>query len=296
MSIIRTEHNKENPYVMLNKSPLSDRNLSWAAKGLWAFLISKKDDWQVSVAHLSKIFLGKGGGRDAIYSLLDELIEQGYCEKKGQSQNTKGQFSLYEYVIYEFKIISPLTGSPDADEPDTDRPDTAEQATSNKPTKPKNEFSKETTQQESGSGCSSDSEKVEALAKFPLNKKTIEKSLFYSLDEIKLAIECCLNATESINNIDGYFMSALKEKWHPKPSKEKIAKLEEDAKEQQKHQRQKIYTEAKQLQSSSNLKEGYRFTVENNRISVKDGKGWCSLDLTEEGLECLKYYIRKNSK
>lgn len=117
MSIIRTEHNKENPYVMLNKRVLEDPNLSWAAKGLWSYLMSRPDDWIVSVAHLSTIYNEKGGGEKAIYSLLRELEKFGYCHKQ-QIRVEKGQFAKYEYVITEMiKKISPLASERDAVEP-----------------------------------------------------------------------------------------------------------------------------------------------------------------------------------
>lgn len=145
MSIIRTEHNRENPYVMLNKSPLEDRDLSWEAKGIWSYLISRKDNWKVSVAHLSKIYPKKGGGRDAIYSILNELIEKGYCKKEGQAHTEKGKFTAYEYVIYEFKICSTVTASPEAAEPETDQPDTVEPATSNKSNTVKNDCIKKSS-------------------------------------------------------------------------------------------------------------------------------------------------------
>lgn len=122
MSIVRVSHDQSNPYVILNKQALADPNISWAAKGLWAFLMSKPDNWKVSVTHLSKIYLGKGGGRDAIYSLIKELIDNGYC-KKNQKTNSEGKFIGVEYTLYEFKNLLPLTGNPNADVPITDKPD-----------------------------------------------------------------------------------------------------------------------------------------------------------------------------
>jgi hypothetical protein len=133
MSILRTQHSKEMPYVMLNKKALEDPNLSWAAKGLWAYLMSRPDDWNVSVAHLCKIYNAKGGGRDSIYSLLSELEKYGYCHKK-QLKSEKGQFTKFEYIITEFQKILPLTAEPDPAEPLT-----AEPATNNERTKPKKE-------------------------------------------------------------------------------------------------------------------------------------------------------------
>ncbi len=299
MSIIRTAHNQENPYVMLNKTPLSDRNLSWAAKGLWSFLISKKDDWKVSVAHLSKIFIGKGGGRDAIYSLLDELIEQGYCERKGQSQNIKGQFSSFEYIIYEFKIISPLTGSPEADEPDTDLPDTAEPATTNKPFKTNNENTakKETT---TTSECvvpldKEKEDKLNELKKVKLSHGLIESSMSHSLADIKLAIECCLSSLSQIKDMDAYYWSALTKKWQPKPNKEKITKQQEESERNEQQTRQKLYIEAKQLELVHSLKftDDFKFTVTETAIIFKIGKGYTPYPINETSMKILKDYINK---
>lgn len=103
MSIVRTSHDKEKPYVMLNKQPLNDPNISWAAKGLWAFLISKPDDWEISVSHLSYVYLGKkkGNGRDGIRELLRELKENGYVSTIEKRE--KGQFVSLDYTVYESK-------------------------------------------------------------------------------------------------------------------------------------------------------------------------------------------------
>jgi hypothetical protein len=106
MSILRLPHDKQNPYVMLNKKALEDENLSWAAKGLWAYLISKPDNWKVSVAHLCKIYKAKGGGERAIYAILNELIENGYCIRQ-KLRNDKGLYGETEYIIQEFKNILP---------------------------------------------------------------------------------------------------------------------------------------------------------------------------------------------
>ena len=126
MSIVRISHNKENPYVMLNKAALEDKELSWAGKGLWAYLMSKPDHWNISVPHLSTIYEKKGGGERAIYALINELIEAGYCSRK-QALTEKGQFSPIEYVITELKNKVPHRSQADAAEPHA-----AESAYSNK--------------------------------------------------------------------------------------------------------------------------------------------------------------------
>ena len=49
LSTFRIKKNKENPYVMLHKHFLTDKNLSWRDKGILAYLLSKPDDWIVRV-------------------------------------------------------------------------------------------------------------------------------------------------------------------------------------------------------------------------------------------------------
>jgi len=99
MSNIRIKHDKQNPYVVLNKKPLACRELSWSAKGLWSYLLSLPDDWKVSVAHLSSIYQGHGGGRDAIQAILSELIEKKYAIRIEVRQN--GKFGSCDYEVYE---------------------------------------------------------------------------------------------------------------------------------------------------------------------------------------------------
>lgn len=118
---IRVKHDKNNPYVILNKLALEDENLSWAAKGLWSYLLSRPDDWHVSVNHLSTIFGGRGGGKEAIYNYIKELIENGYCERV-QEKNPDGKWGYGEYIIHEFKKSLPNRENPDAGKTDPVEP------------------------------------------------------------------------------------------------------------------------------------------------------------------------------
>jgi hypothetical protein len=110
MSNIRVSHDKSNPYVMINKASLEDKNLSWAAIGLLTYLLSKPDNWNVSVKHLIEIHPKKGGGRDSITKLLNELIENQYARREEVREN--GRISHYNYVIYESKNASTDTFEP----------------------------------------------------------------------------------------------------------------------------------------------------------------------------------------
>lgn len=127
MTIVRIVHNKENPFVQINKAALWDKNLSLEAIGLWARLLSRPDNWQVSVAEICK---SCGSGKDRIYRILRELKANGYAYCM-QDTNEKGQFGPTDYFIFEFKATAeeiqkmfPHTGFPDTDNPVTGNPDT----------------------------------------------------------------------------------------------------------------------------------------------------------------------------
>lgn len=112
MSIIRTCHNKSNPYTVINKKTLEMENLSWEAKGVWAYLMSRKDDWITRVSHLCKHF---PGGIDRMRRILSELQEAGLAQRKPQ-RNEKGQWDSAGYEIYEtpqeFKKCLPSPENP----------------------------------------------------------------------------------------------------------------------------------------------------------------------------------------
>jgi hypothetical protein len=115
-SIVRVVKNKDNPYVIMNKEFLSDDRLSWKAKGILSYLLSKPDDWTVIVEHLIK---QSKDGRDSVYAGLKELKEYCYMEKY-PVKDDKGKILYWESKVYE----TPFTEKPDMDKkPLTEFPD-----------------------------------------------------------------------------------------------------------------------------------------------------------------------------
>lgn len=141
-------------------------------------------------------------------------------------------------------------------------------------------------------------DKLKELGKVKISNGLIESSMRYSLDDIKLAIECCLNPSSAIDDMDAYFWSALTKKWKPKPSKEKIAKSNEEAQQKQQQTRQKIYAEAKNLEITHkySLKEGCTFSVNENSITLKINSGFTPFPLEDESIKTLRKYIKDNKK
>lgn len=128
-TIIRTSK-RENPYVMIDKYGLNDERLSWKAKGLLAYLLSKPDDWQVYESDLIK---RATDGRDSVRTGLRELEKFGYLSRR-QIRGENGSFGHMEYIIYERPITEdlPTDGKPvDGENPLTENPSTENPLTEN---------------------------------------------------------------------------------------------------------------------------------------------------------------------
>lgn len=97
MAIYRVNKDPNNPYVMLNKNYISDDRLSWRAKGILTYLLSKPDDWQV---YRSDIINHAKDGRDSVTAGLKELLECGYIVRN-QTRDDAGKISGYDYDVFE---------------------------------------------------------------------------------------------------------------------------------------------------------------------------------------------------
>lgn len=84
---------------------LEDKNLDWKELGLLVFLLSKPDEWTVSVQHLAK---QRKAGRDAILKSLKLLRDAGYVVMQRKHEGG------VDYTIYDTpqKRETPLTENP----------------------------------------------------------------------------------------------------------------------------------------------------------------------------------------
>ena len=93
--IIRIQKKKSN-FVMLDKGFIDNPNLSWKAKGILTYLLSKPDSWRVIIKDIVKH--GTGGER-AIYSGLNELKQAGYYRKYPVREGQR--IVRWDSVVYE---------------------------------------------------------------------------------------------------------------------------------------------------------------------------------------------------
>ncbi len=103
--MFRISKNKENPYVMLDKRFLKDKNLSAKAKGILAYLLCLPDDWKIYVTELTQHF---SDGVKAINAGIKELIAAGYI-RRTKIRSETGHFKGYEYTVLEIPTEMPFT-------------------------------------------------------------------------------------------------------------------------------------------------------------------------------------------
>ena len=96
MAVFRVYKESGN-FVTVHKSFIHDENLSWKAKGILLYLLSRPDDWQVYETELNK---HSSDGRDSLRTGIKELEQAGYIHRT-RKRNEKGQLKEYEYQVFE---------------------------------------------------------------------------------------------------------------------------------------------------------------------------------------------------
>ena len=105
-TIFRIKKNADNPFVMIDKRIFTDKKLSYRAKGVLGYLLSRPDDWVVNMVDVAN---QSTEGRDAVITAVNELMKHGYVERIEHREN--GRFKSYEYLVYE--VPKPVVPSDD---------------------------------------------------------------------------------------------------------------------------------------------------------------------------------------
>ncbi len=110
----RQLHDKEHPYVMIANSMFRDKSISLASKGLLGYLLGLPDTW---IVHPRKVAEEMGVGINQIYNLVNELIENGYCDRHQANENGKFQKTWYVFREYKSQVIDnvPSNGNRDTE-------------------------------------------------------------------------------------------------------------------------------------------------------------------------------------
>ena len=113
MSIRRSPSALRKNFTILSNVTLADERLSWEARGLLVYLLSKPDHWRVSVKHLVKI--SPNCGRVKTYRILKELEDCGYLTQE-QIHDEGGKFGEMERVVHEICLGDEPSVFPDDSE------------------------------------------------------------------------------------------------------------------------------------------------------------------------------------
>lgn len=125
-TIFRTVKNKDNPYVMIDRRPVDNPLLSYKAKGILIYLLSRPDGWEVNLEDLAK---RSTDGLSAVKSGVKELKDAGHLKHAGTRNVLNGQFETVIWEVYEVpQVGNQLTGmpqvgvSPQVDYPQVENP------------------------------------------------------------------------------------------------------------------------------------------------------------------------------
>jgi hypothetical protein len=92
--IVRAARPHQN-FTVVHNEVIEDARLSWKARGLLVYLLSKPDHWRTTTAHLAS---QSAEGIHSVRTGLSELALYGYI-KRLKKQNAQGQWSTHTVVF-----------------------------------------------------------------------------------------------------------------------------------------------------------------------------------------------------
>lgn len=97
-------HKKTGNFTIIENSLISDNSISWAAKGILIYLLSKPDGWKV---YKSDIVKHSTNGIDSVKSIIKELRKAGYITLT-RITDAKGRVQEWRYDVYDEALETPV--------------------------------------------------------------------------------------------------------------------------------------------------------------------------------------------
>jgi len=111
-TIFRTIKNEDHPFVMIDRRPVENPALSWGAKGVLSYLLSRPDNWTVRLRDLVN------RSTDGVYKIrgyIKELKHAGHIHSVPKRDPKTKRILEYTLEVYELPFSTkPLTNLPQA--------------------------------------------------------------------------------------------------------------------------------------------------------------------------------------
>ena len=116
MAIIRQKRKKR--FSIVDNNVIEDKRLSFKARGLLIYMLSKPDDWKFFTDELVK--RSDKDGLSSIRSALQEIEKAGYLTRK-RERSSKGTFTSQDWILTDISTLSPQVEKPHVDKPQVEK-------------------------------------------------------------------------------------------------------------------------------------------------------------------------------
>ena len=117
MAIIRSKRDRN--FSIIDNDLIDNSSLSFKARGLLIYMLSKPDDWKFYTTELAKHSSKEGIA--AIRTALEEIEKAGYLIRQKKRKNN-GKFDGTDWELVDIPTFSPQVDYPHADKPRSDNP------------------------------------------------------------------------------------------------------------------------------------------------------------------------------
>lgn len=90
---------KRRSFTQVDNEIANNEEISWQAKGLMLYLLSKPDGWVFYESDLTK---RATNGKDSVRATLKELLDYGYLKRGERFRNEKGYLGGYKYTVEDY--------------------------------------------------------------------------------------------------------------------------------------------------------------------------------------------------
>ena len=95
---------RRDQFAVIPNEVANDERLTFEARGLLCYLLAKPNDWNVN---LNDIRRAGNIGKHKAYAILNELIVNGYIERK-VNKDSRNRITSHDYIVYDASLIQTL--------------------------------------------------------------------------------------------------------------------------------------------------------------------------------------------